>query len=730
MDVFSRFAPFIQDFIYLNNWSSLRPVQIAAAEVIFTTDQNLLLAASTASGKTEAAFFPILTLLSEDPPQSIGALYIGPLKALINDQFHRLDDLCLDAGIPVSRWHGDVGQYRKDKLLKYPRGILQITPESLEAMLMRRFSLIPKLFCDLRFIVIDEVHSLLRGERGGQTLCCLERLSRIAKVKPRRVGLSATIGDPTATGDYLARGSGHTTAIRNIQSATASWRLSVENFPLIDEPPTKPGATSIPAFDDPGLHFVFTHTAGKKCLVFVNSREECEVVTTRLRQICEERKEADRFLIHHGNLSTSYREMAEEAMRNPKETRSTVTTSTLELGIDIGRLERVFQLDAPFSVASFLQRLGRTGRRGNPPEMCFVIREKPWSAEATLPEVLPWKLMQSVALIQLYREERWVEPPRLNKVPYSLLYHQTLSTITSEGELSPPMLAGRILTLASFQSVSQDDFRTLLRHMLETEILTRTDRGGLILGPKGEIQTSSYKFYAVFKENEEYTVRDAHQELGTIVNPPPVGDKIAIAGHVWLVEDIDYKRHLIHCSLVPGNVSPYFGLCPGDIHTRILERMRTVLEEDTDYPYLMPQARERLKEARDIACATGLRNTPLVSLGEDRYCLFPWLGTYAFLALERFLKKICAKKMGLSAFEVSRPYCILFRMESDPTTFLKSLHREASVDFPPMSLLSPTENPLFEKYDSFLPIALVRKGFAFETLDRAGMRRRIAEWVR
>ncbi len=729
MDVFTRYAPFIQDFIYLHNWSILRPVQIAAAEVLFTTDDNLLLAAGTSSGKTEAAFFPILTLLSENPPKSVGALYIGPLKALINDQFQRLDELCLDAGIPVWRWHGDVSQSRKAKLLKRPEGILQITPESLEALLMRRHSQIPALFGDLRFVVIDEVHSLLRGARGGQTLCCLERLSRIAKVKPRRVGLSATIGDPQATGEYLALGSGHSTSTRNIQTPTTTWRLSVENFPLQDTPDPNPQKINIPDKDDMGLRFVFRHTAGKKCLVFANSREECEVVTTRLRQYCEERNEEDRFLIHHGNLSTSYREMAEAAMKDPKENRSTVTTSTLELGIDIGRLERAFQLDAPFSVASFLQRLGRTGRRGNPPEMCFVIRERPWDAEATLPEVMPWKLLQSIALIQLYREERWVEPPRVRRLPYSLLFHQTLSTIFAEGELSPPQLAGRILTLSSFRNVSQDDFRLLLRYLLETEMLTRTDRGGLILGPLGERLTGSFTFYAVFKENEEYKVRDAHQELGTIVNPPPVGDKIAIAGHVWVVEDIDYKRHLIHCSKVPGNVCPFFGLCPGDMHTRILERMRKLLSEKSTYPYLMPQARERLKETREIAMATGIDRSPIVHIGDDRYCLFPWLGTYAFLALERFLRKICARPMGLSGFESSRPYFILFRMNSDAATFFQLLQNQTARDFSPMQLLSPGENPLFEKYDSFIPAELVRKGFAFETLDIAGMKKRIAEWT-
>ena len=163
MNVFDRFSPFIQDYIYRMGWQSLRGVQNAAGEAIFGTENHVLLAASTASGKTEAAFFPILTLLDEDPPHSVGVLYIAPLKALINDQFGRLTELCEEAGIPVTRWHGDAAQTGKRKLLRKPAGILQITPESLESLMINKHMEIPSLFGDLRFIVVDEIHSLLRG---------------------------------------------------------------------------------------------------------------------------------------------------------------------------------------------------------------------------------------------------------------------------------------------------------------------------------------------------------------------------------------------------------------------------------------------------------------------------------------------------------------------------------------------------------------------------------------
>ena len=230
MSAFDRYAPFVQDYIYRNNWSNLRAIQVAAADAIFNTDENLLLTASTASGKTEAAFFPIITLFSEDPPASVGAIYIGPLKALINDQFLRLNDLCAQADIPVWHWHGDVAQSHKARMMKHPSGILQITPESLEAMLLHKHAAIPRLFGDLRFIVIDEVHSLLRGDRGGQTLCLIERLSRLAGVNPRRIGLSATIGDPEKCGEFLSLGTGRKTIIPKIEAKGSRWRLSMEHF--------------------------------------------------------------------------------------------------------------------------------------------------------------------------------------------------------------------------------------------------------------------------------------------------------------------------------------------------------------------------------------------------------------------------------------------------------------------------------------------------------------------
>lgn len=825
MDIFQRYAPFVQDFIYRNEWESLRGIQVAAADVIFNTDENLLLTASTASGKTEAAFFPIITEFYENLPSSVGCIYIGPLKALINDQFIRLTELCEEAQIPIWHWHGDVSQSHKNKLMKQPSGILQITPESLEALLLHKHSAIPGLFGDLRYIVIDEVHSLLRGDRGGQTLCLIERLSRLAGVNPRRIGLSATIGDPEKTGEFLSLGTGRRTIVPKIESKGTKWRISMEHFyvkdaqasetrladrlksrslqssapassiippahvvdalsasprdnellsengnrilqeavsdslpvsqPVTDRPvlilpfarsegsqESESAGTensnhanyeydksdSAPANADPAIGYIFEHTKNKKCLVFVNSREECEAVTTSLRHYCELKHEPDRFLIHHGNLSASFRETAEWIMKDDSQMQTTVTTATLELGIDIGRLERAFQINAPWTVSAFLQRLGRTGRRGQPQEMWFVIREDEPEMRAMLPSTIPWELLQGIAIIQLYLEERWVEPPRLDRLPFSLLYHQTMSILASCGEMSPAALAERVLTLKYFHRIKMEDFRVLLLHLLEIDHLQRTERGGLIVGLAGERVINSFKFYGVFREDEEFTVRNESQELGTIVLPPPVGEKIAIAGAVWTVLEVDRKKHLVYCEPVKGNVPAYFGLCAGDLHTKILERMRKVLQEDRRYPYLMKNGAARLEQARFTAQAAGTDRQVLINLGGDMWCLFPWLGTYAFFAMERFLKIRCAEKLKLRNLDPSRPFFIQFCMKADEKTFFKVLFEEIEKPIDPLELVYPNEVPVFDKYDEYVPDELMKKGFACGVLDLEGLKTRIREW--
>lgn len=347
-----------------------------------------------------------------------------------------------------------------------------------------------------------------------------------------------------------------------------------------------------------------------------------------------------------------------------------------------------------------------------------------------LPATIPWKLIQGIALVQLYLEERWVEPPRLDRLPYSLLYHQTMSTLASCGELSPRALADRVLGLHYFHRISQEDYKALLRHLVQTGHLQRTEQGGLIVGLAGERVVNSYKFYGVFQENEEYTVRSEAQELGTVVLPPPVGEKLAIAGHVWVVLDIDRKRHLVYCEQVKGSIPAYFGQCPGDLHTKILQRMRQVLREERQYPYLMKNAVARLESARFTAARSGTAEAPLLHLGGNMWCLLPWVGTYTFLALERFLKIKCAGRLGLRNLDAARPYYMQFTMKADGPEFLRVVLDEIQKPIDPLELVYPGELPLFDKYDEFLPEELVRKGFAYGVLDLDGLRETVLSWSR
>ena len=556
--IFSLFPDFIKEYIYSHGWTELREIQLEAAHAIFETDDNLLISSSTASGKTEAAFFPIIADIASSPEcrSSVSVLYIAPLKSLINDQFSRLDELLEESGIPVTHWHGDVGASHKSALLKKPEGILQITPESLESMLMNRANDFPRLFGSLRYIVIDEIHAMIGEDRGNQVICQLSRIARLIGHSPRRIGLSATIGDIKLAADWLGAGSGRATYAPTPPKTKLKWRLGLEHFYIqnANEIQTKsPSLATAPCEErggqavlDPGYEFLYDSVYGKKALVFSNSREETEYVTATLRQIARARGDDDVFLIHHGNLSASLREDAEAKMKDESVARAvTCATVTMELGIDIGKLERVCQVGAPTTVSGFLQRLGRSGRRGNPPEMIMLYREEVALPNAPLPEIIPWELLRGIAIIEAYASERFIEPPRVKEMPLSLAFHQTLSVLASGGELSAKELAARILSLPPLSRIEREAYRELIVSMINDDYLEFTEEKKIIIGLKGERIINSFKFYAVFKDSEDFTVRCDSEEIGTITTPPPVGDRFALAGRVWEVKEIDIPRKLL-----------------------------------------------------------------------------------------------------------------------------------------------------------------------------------------
>lgn len=726
-EIYRRFPTFIREYIYRSGWEELREVQMQAAETLLETGNNLLLSSGTASGKTEAAFFPIITDLMDHPPVrgGISVLYIAPLKSLINDQFLRLDALLDEAGIPVWHWHGDVSASQKAKLLKNPEGILQITPESLESMLMRRSNDIPRLFGALRYVVIDEIHTLIASDRGNQILCQICRIERKAGVSVRRVGLSATIGNLKAAADWLGGGSMRATAAPVPSPTKLHWRLGMEHFYIQNRELDQTndvqalGQTAAKASLDAGYEFLYDAVKDKKSLVFSNSREETEYTTATLRQIAERRGDPDIFLIHHGNLSASLREDAEIKMKDEEIARAvTCATVTMELGIDIGRLERVAQIGAPTTVAGFLQRLGRSGRRGAPPEMMMVFREESPLPNAPLPELIPWELLRAIAIVELYRVERFIEPPRHRHLPFSLLYHQTLSILASSGELQPKILADRVLSLPPFREVVREDYRALLISMLEHEDIERTDEGGLIIGLRGERIISGYRFFAVFKDSDDYTVRCQSDEIGTITNPPPVGDRFALAGRVWEVTDLDMPRRLVYVQKVKGKMEVSWPGDSGEIHTRLLEKMREILLGEEQYAYLLPNAAARLATARRVARATGMDKSLLLSIGGSSWVLFPWLGTRAFRTLKRYLRRE-AGRLGISDIQSEGCCYLTFKGKGDLRNgFLRAIGDDLSRDgIDTTEMLAAGETPMFDKFDEYIPADLLKKGYIADRLS-------------
>ena len=755
-EVFEYYAPFIREFIYKSGWEELREVQIEAGKTIYGSENNMLLCAGTATGKTEAVFFPIISQMVDDPPESVGVIYVAPLKSLINDQFSRLDVLLEEAEIPVFHWHGDVALSHKSKLLKSPKGILQITPESLESMLINRSNDLPRIFGDLRYIVIDEIHTMPGTDRGNQIICILQRLERIIEKSPRRFGLSATVGAPELIAAWLGLGSRRECDIIQIKSAKTKWKLAVNHFfvaPQITdgentvanapEPEPESDNEAYPEYEklseltkeDEGFCYIYECATEKKSLIFTNSREEAEFVTATMRELAKNRKEDDIFYIHHGDLSAAIREEAELVLKDDEKPAVGVATVTMELGVDIGRLERVIQVSSPNTISNFLQRLGRSGRRGAPSEMIMVFREEEPLPTATTPKTLPWELLKAIAVTQLYIEEKFIEPPNVKKLPFSLLYHQTMSYVASFGEISPKDLADRMLAFSPFKNVSREQFRQLMFSLLKNDHLQfveDSNEKNVIIGLKGERIINSFKFYAVFQDVESFTVKCESEEIGTITKSPPEGERFALAGRTWEVVETDIKRKIIFVKKVEGKMTIEWPGEYGVVHTKILERIKRALEEDIMYPYLLENAQKRLKEARELVKKTNLFKYPLAHLGGYSYAFFPWLGTVSFRTLRRYIKTNMAKQFKISNIEFDGCYFFEFKMEKGSDyDFIKYMHDDINRNgIDKEGLVGPKEDFAHEKYDEYIPQNLLREAYISDSLQTDEIQEKISEYLK
>ena len=643
---FDLLAEPVRRWIWRKEWFGLRDIQERAIPHLIDGDADLIIAAATAGGKTEAAFLPLISrAYAASESEGFDLVYVGPLRALINDQFRRLEDLCETLEMPVHPWHGDIAQGVKARARKNPRGILLITPESLEALFVLRGAEIPRLFAGTQSIVIDELHALLDSERGVHLRSLLTRLELAVGRRIRRVGLSATLGDMALANSYLRPEAPDKVVHLVSRSDGQELRVQLRGYiarrcdepPFSkDAPPEGSEASDTSATRAVGEH-LFDKLRGTNNLVFAGSRQSVEIYSDLLRRMCEERKLPNEFFPHHASLSREHRDFVEKRLKGGNLPVTAICTSTLELGIDIGDVVCVGQIGAPWSVAALRQRLGRSGRRAGQPAVLrmYAIEPEP-EGDAHLVDRLHLRLIRSIAMIELL-VEGWCEPPRTEALHLSTLTHQILSVIAERGGASARRLYATLCDRGPFRSVDPSLFARLLRQLGDPEIalIEQASDGTLLPGREGERLIEHYSFFAVFHTPQEYRVVHDAKTLGTIpVHVPLVPDlTIIFVGRRWRIVEVHDNEKIIQVTPDYAGKPPVFGGDSGDIHKKVIERMRKVLRDNIIPPYLDKTAVGLLSSSRATYRRSGLDERPLLPLGEDRYLLAPWTGTVATASL-------------------------------------------------------------------------------------------------
>ncbi|MDR0313166.1 MAG: DEAD/DEAH box helicase [Treponema sp.] len=763
---FSRLDPLIREYIYEKKWHCLKDIQEDAIAAILDTPDNVLITAGTASGKTEACFFPIITALLEERAlkkqnapddgispiifkESVEVLYIGPLKALINDQFERLKPLLHSLEIPLWRWHGDVEQTHKQKLLKNPSGILQITPESLEALLLRQPERIKELFCNLKFVVIDEVHAFIGTDRGSQLICLLERIRSLSI--PRRIGLSATLGTYSSALAWLEAGTPN-------KAVLIGDRLSGEkpHDPELNSRFHKDSrhlSLAVDYFQGEGYYeAIYEQCQGdiklhgdkkipvRKCIIFTNSRIEAEEATAALKKIARKRREEDHFHVHHGSIAASLRAEAERTLRETEGAQTIAATATLELGIDIGKLDRIIQIGAPMSVSAFVQRLGRSGRRSGISQMYFCSREALDSINTSPLEKIPWALIKTIASIELYIEKNWTEDADTKPCPFSLLCHQTMSILASLGEQSMEELMTRVFSLPPFANVEKKDYEDILYTLETAAYIEKTEEEKFIIGLEGERIVNHYSFYSVFPDEEEFRVTFQGKDIGKLNFIPPEGAGLVLGGKNWKVESIRLRNKEV--CVVPGTESGARVWRGGSssLHPKVVQRMRQVLCENRHYRYLSTAASERLSEARQYAEENDIKNSLFIPIKNDTkelpflgnvqssFFLLPWLGSRGIRTLSLILQKNQFREnLGIIFSQQENPYAYrissrlsLEKFKAELQYLVSRLNPSGkSLNIPAETLIEARRIPFIDKYDYLLPPRLLVKQYAANMLNVA-----------
>lgn len=726
----------IRRWIWNQGWETLRPSQEKAIPLILAGDRDVVISAPTSLGKTEAAFLPILTRVLAAPEPSVQVLYISPLKALINDQFSRLEYLCEALDIPVHRWHGDVSGAAKARLLKSPGGVLLITPESLEAVLMRQGSRVTALFRRLGYVVVDELHSYIGNERGAQLQSLLHRVdAEIGRTVPR-IGLSATLSQPELAAHFLRKSGGLPFEIVE-DGARSDIRAQLRAFRRAWVPPVPvaPPAPSVPVDDDepedvddgsdldpPLVEFLLKATRGQSNLIFCNRKRDVEELSDALRERARQTGLPDAYCAHHGNLSREIREHVEALLKSMQQPTTCVCTSTLEMGIDIGPIQTVVQLDPPPSVASLRQRVGRSGRRGEAAILRIISREKELTAGSHLCDRLRLEMVRSIACLALMADG-WCEPPDDEALHFSTLVQQTLSVIAQRGGATISHLYRLLVRDGPFGAVSQTEYLTLLRALAEKEILVQMEDGTVLHGPLGERIAGHFSFYAAFQTPEEYRLLGSGRQIGTlpVTFPLKEGDPLLFAGRRWKIVTIDDQRRVIHLAPGRGRRPPRFDSTIGRVHPMVRLRMFEVLCGDDTPAFLDPTAAALLAEAREAFREEELSRRLLLShRGET--LIFHWDGDLAASTLRLLLQRANLR---------AAPPADFLSCDAEVADVRKALAGIVAQPLPAAEeLAAAISTKCREKHDGRLPESLLLAECARRDIDLPGaiaLARRLAE---
>lgn len=723
---FEALHPKIQRWVWRQGWEALRPTQERAIPSLLSGDRDVIVAAATAGGKTEAAFLPILSRLLQDTGdvECEGlALYIAPLKALINDQYQRLELMTESLEIPVVAWHGDIAQRQKHSFLKAPRGVLLITPESLEAIFVNHGHRVPWLFGDLQHLIVDELHSFIGVERGMQLQSLMHRLELAIRRRVPRVGLSATLGDMGLAGEYLRPGAGD--QVETIVSTEESGELKLQIRGYRHVPPAL-SSKEAEARKDRGedvelddvlqgdvldiAQHLFQTLRGANNLVFANSRRNVETYADLLRRECERLRVPTEFFPHHGSLSKELRKHVETGLKAQARPVTAVCTSTLEMGIDIGSVASIAQIGPPHQVASMRQRLGRSGRRGEAAVLRIYIQEFEIDDKTTIPDRLRPALFQAVAMTELMLA-RWTEPPRLDALHLSTLMQQILSVIAQHGGATAQSLWNALCENVPFTAVGRDNFIALLKQMGRTGLLTQSQDGTLLHGETGERIVNHYSFYAAFTTPEEFTLAVEGKILGTLPIDRPLaeGSYLIFAGRRWRVLRVDTEHKRIDLARAAGGRAPTFGGTPGVVHDVVRAEMSDLYNGSNIPVYLDAQARELFAEGRHHFRELGLHETAF--LKDDKNTLiFPWAGDIVMDTLGALLT--------YEGIQTEREGICLTAKDASPANVRGKLQNVRDGLTPsPYKLAEQVQNKEAEKYDFFLNEHLLNLDWAAKRLD-------------